>query len=293
MAYQKQPNNAEILQSLALTQRRLGQWQNAIDNLLKADKLNPGDQNNIYHAIETLFILREYERASALIEDALKRFPDSSDLGALAVELPIAQYGDLNEARRIYQNIKPNTGYAYVATPFSLAYLERDFETVITTMHRPEVVEFFSLYPGMLQIERGQMHQFLGQSEQAEHEFMQALNLLDPIDENQDAFNLSLNQSQLALVKALLGKDEEAIALGEDAMQTLTIEKDPIDGPLIHITAVYVLALVGDRDYALKEIKRLFETPSGFNYWAMKLDPHWDFMRDDQRFVELLKSYKP
>ncbi|MCX7553018.1 hypothetical protein OS175_03940 [Marinicella sp. S1101] len=292
MAHQKRPNDAEILQSLALTQRRLGQWQKAIDNLLLADELNPGDQNNIYHAIETLFIVGDYEKASELMDDALNRFPTSSDLGALAVELPIAQSGDLQQARRVYQTIHPNTGDAYVASTINLAYLERDYKAVIATLHQPEVVEFYAMYPGMLHIERGQMHQFLDQEVQAMHEFNLALQALEPLDVSQDAFNLALNQSQLGLVKAFLGQHQEAIALAEAAMRTLTLEKDPIDGPLIHSTAVYVLALVGDRARALSEIERMLNTPSGFKYWYLKLDPHWDFIRDDTDFQALIESHR-
>ena len=292
MAHQKKPNDAEILQSLALTQRRLGQWQKSVDNFLRADELNPGDQNNIYHAIETLFIVGEFKQANDLMDDALSRFPDSSDLGAIAVELPIAQFGDLQKARSVYQTITPNTGDAYVASTVSLAYLERDYETVIQTLHQPEVVEFFSLYPGMLNLQRGQMHQFLGQEQQAMHELKQAQLALEPIDMKQNAFNLALSQSQLALVKALLGQDQEAVVLAEAAMNTLPLEKDPIDGPLIHNTSVYVLAMVGDRERALREIKRLLNTPSGYNYWYLKLDPHWDFMRDDADFQALLEAYR-
>ena len=51
-----------------------------------------------------------------------------------------------------------------------------------------------------------------------------------------------------------------------------------------------VLAIVGQHDQALAEIERLLDTPGSYlSRWMLTLDPRWDFMRDDERFNELIK----
>ncbi len=63
------------------------------------------------------------------------------------MNVPIAVSGDLQAARKIFQQIKPNAGDAYVAITINLAYLERDYAAVIKTLHQQEVIEFFAVYP--------------------------------------------------------------------------------------------------------------------------------------------------
>ena len=50
-----------------------------------------------------------------------------------------------------------------------------------------------------------------------------------------------------------------------------------------------MLALVGRRDEALAMMPMLLEIPNGFEKWWLYLDPRWDFMRDDERFNELIR----
>ncbi len=50
-----------------------------------------------------------------------------------------------------------------------------------------------------------------------------------------------------------------------------------------------VLALTGERDRALEMMAQLIDEPAGFARWELYLDPRWDFIRDDDRFNDLIR----
>ncbi len=51
----------------------------------------------------------------------------------------------------------------------------------------------------------------------------------------------------------------------------------------------FVLARAGKRDEALACLPKVIDQPGGFFRWELYLDPTWDFMRDDERFNELVR----
>jgi len=56
------------------------------------------------------------------------------------------------------------------------------------------------------------------------------------------------------------------------------------------ITLAQVHALKGDRDAAIALLPELLEMPSGVTPAVLALDPSWDPIRDDPRFVALTKQ---
>jgi hypothetical protein len=51
-----------------------------------------------------------------------------------------------------------------------------------------------------------------------------------------------------------------------------------------------ILAQCGNPDAALDELKRLLPGPSWLSVHTLRLDPRWDPIRADPRFLALLKS---
>ncbi len=88
---------------------------------------------------------------------------------------------------------------------------------------------------------------------------------------------------------ALLGEFEGAIAAAEEAVSLFTLEADKLEGSFPLQNLCMVLALAGKRDEALAMLPMLLEIPTGFDKWSLYLDPRWDFMRDDERFNELIR----
>jgi serine/threonine-protein kinase len=70
--------------------------------------------------------------------------------------------------------------------------------------------------------------------------------------------------------------------------------QDPFEGPNREEAMAQIYALLGDADEAIPILKRLLHVPS-FNDITpeyMRIDPIWDPIRNDPRFVELLSEKK-
>ncbi|SRR6266403_2054370 len=99
--------------------------------------------------------------------------------------------------------------------------------------------------------------------------------------------------SNLAVVDALLGKKDDAIAEARRATEMLPVSKDAVDGPglLMNLAAVY--AWTGESDHAFEQLETLVKIPNGLYYGNLKLDPYWEPLRNDPRFAKLTAELAP
>ncbi len=89
----------------------------------------------------------------------------------------------------------------------------------------------------------------------------------------------------------LLGEAELAIATAEEAVKLVPYEEDKVESLNSVWSLCFVLARAGKRDEALACLPKIIDQPGGFFRWELYLDPSWDFMRDDERFNELIRPH--
>ena len=75
----------------------------------------------------------------------------------------------------------------------------------------------------------------------------------------------------------------------------LAFSTEPVD-VLVEMENSYytarALALVGEKERALKLLEPLLPGPSAVSVRYVELDPHWDGLRDDPDFIALLNRYR-
>ena len=89
------------------------------------------------------------------------------------------------------------------------------------------------------------------------------------------------------LVYSGLGDHARAIAVAHHQIQIN--RGDTLEFAKSTTVLAQVLAQKGDRDAAIALIPELLEMPAGITPALLALDPLWDPIRDDPRFVELMK----
>ena len=99
--------------------------------------------------------------------------------------------------------------------------------------------------------------------------------------------------SNLAVVDALLGRNQDAVAQAKHAVEMLPISKDALDGPGILINLAVVYAWSNELDLAFEILSPLTKTPNGIYYGQLKLDPYWEPLRKDPRYQKLLAELAP
>jgi tetratricopeptide (TPR) repeat protein len=97
----------------------------------------------------------------------------------------------------------------------------------------------------------------------------------------------------LALIDAGLGRKEDALREGWQALELLPVEKDAINGALMIEYSAMIAAWVGEKDLACKQLAAALRFPGPLSYGQLKLLPFWDPLRGDPRFENTVASLAP
>ena len=95
--------------------------------------------------------------------------------------------------------------------------------------------------------------------------------------------------STVAIVDALLGKKQDAIAEAERASSMVPISRKAW-GIRIAMNVAVVYAWTGELDHSFEILKKL---PYGIHYGELKASPFWDPLRKDPRFDRFLAKLAP
>ncbi len=194
-----------------------------------------------------------------------------------------------HHVERELDRVRPNAGLEYVQASIELPWFERDFVAAIEIWDLPEIRAFTSVdgWGGWSELVRAMAWRELGDKDRASALLAEVVDR--NIDRSMAPANLGSELQARSQALALLGDFESAIAAAEEAVSLQTYESDKIEGSYPLEALCFVLALAGKRDEALAMLPSLLEMPNGFYKWQLYLDPRWDFMRDDERFNELIR----
>jgi tetratricopeptide (TPR) repeat protein len=99
--------------------------------------------------------------------------------------------------------------------------------------------------------------------------------------------------SALGVIDAALGRKEEALREGRQAVELAPIAKDSTDGPNVLYNVALMYAWTGERDLAIEQLEIVSKIPNGPTYGVLRLDPVWDSLRGDPRFEKIVSSLAP
>jgi TolB-like protein/cytochrome c-type biogenesis protein CcmH/NrfG len=283
------PGDADIVHRLAVAQRRAGYFEDSIASFEHALELDPGHSRSPTTMVETLINMKQNKRAADLIDSFLLRYPDARDLRASKARTYMNR-GDLKSARVLMDSMAPwhSSNYQLVVT--DLPMLERDYSKVIAAWSIPEVLQESSGrgFLGYSDVSKAWAYRLNGDEATAQahaHKAIEDLISFPRLNTYIDGFE----QSYLAEAYALLGEHDKALTAANDSIAIIPEDSDMMFGTDVTKTRARVLGLIGKREQCLAEVERLLNFPTGFTRWQLYLDPRWDFMRDDERFNELVR----
>ncbi len=287
-AHQRAPGDSRILLYLATTQRRMGHWDDAIETYEKALSLDPSNIMLATQLADTLSWMGRNDEVIEFANEWLPRAPDARDLKVIAIDAIIDQTGDLERARELYDQLEPWVGVYFSNAALRLPLLERDYEALIAATQQPQIVEFQKLSGGQayLTLARGTAYYFMGDATQANELFIEALEEYEAQPEEKPTDRAFQLQS-IATALAYLGRTSEALDASRQATELLPRRHDHLFGAYIANQHPWFLAMAGQRDEAIRALQAIERENIQFSRWQLKLDPNWDFFRDDERFNRL------
>ena len=271
----------------ALSQRRLGDWDGAIVTFEQILAIDPVNVWAMAQMANTFAVMQEWETLALRLDDWTLRFPDSEDLRRERF-WTYMNMGQLDQALSMVQSSLDGEGPLRNEAVAGLI-LNREFARLAELLeNRP--VESFANQGDMIRARvLGAVYARLGQAEASQSYYRQALELVTN-RKSSSTRSEALRMRFLAEIYAETGNFEQARAAIEQAVAYSPMEQDFLDGSIVEQSLIYVLAITGDRDEALRLIEAKLDGPGGFSRGELRLDPRWDFFHDDERFRALIQS---
>jgi len=289
-ALEQAPGNVDVYGALGLTLRRLGKFRESIASFQRALELDPA--NRFYRALmlETMETAHDYQGVinhSLPLEDA---DPKDLDIQLLRAKAQFSLTGDLVPMDRTLEKMELDPSSNYISLSARRFWLRRDLDATIATLNnevwkegikQPDV-RIYRLY------ELANAWRLKGETEKAAEYFEAAVaernSLMDSALQIQAFAGM-----HVALSLARLGRNEEALELANQLVTDTPLERDAMLTGWLLTQQAMVIGLAGKEEEAIDQLETSIDIPTslGINAWDLRLDPNWDFLRDNPRFVAL------
>jgi tetratricopeptide (TPR) repeat protein len=270
-------------------------------NFNEAERLDPRNVVLLTHHAGSYISLRRFPEALRKLEEVLNIAPD--DVNILATKAAIVQArGDLARASALLAPLHPGAEDSFaLETQVYQAILERRPEPIIPRLKeilaKPDPA--LGYINGELRFDLGWAQDVAGDHAAAQESWRQARSELEPFLKEQPENYILIGD--LALTNMGLGEKTAALALAEQAIAMIPIEKDAIDGPGALEILARVAAGTGESDRAIAALQKILSIPYEGPLAAgmpltpalLRLDPMFDPLRNDPRFQKLVASPAP
>jgi serine/threonine protein kinase/Tfp pilus assembly protein PilF len=293
------PNSVDVIKAIALVQRRLRRWEDAIGGFRRVIELDPRYDQGYENLAATYLSLRRFPEALATADRALAFEPTNAE--ALGVKVfAFWAMGDLQAVERLLAN--PGTeplmlGGSTVPVRGAEGLFQRRYAAAIEIFStavaaaKPDNPNIdVKLFLGLSQQRAGDVAAARATYQTAVQHIQRELEKVAP-----DSYQAAAMRTGLGLAYAGLGKAASAIAEGQKAMAIHPTSKDPFGGPEEEDRMARIYALLGDADHAIPILRRLLQIPYGaaITPSLLRLDPMFDPLRNDPRFQKLCEGKQP
>jgi TolB-like protein/tetratricopeptide (TPR) repeat protein len=290
------PNEAEVYLATGAIQRRQGRWEESNANLEKAVSLSPNETWPLQNLVLNYQMQRNFDAANKTIDRALKLAPESFNLWSVKAQLEISEKGTFEIAERGIQLLTTRPMDEETKTHFMIALAQtrliqrRSSEALQTAESLKD--EILAKNPEDLMGKYGTIgiaKKMLGDGTGAREAFLKAKTFADKF--LAAAPNEAKRLDRVAECLAWLGEKEAAIAEAKRATELLPESVDAFDGPVCTQTLAEIYMIVGEDDAALPIVDGLLSRPTQVTVAQLKINPLWDRVRQDPRFIAILNKH--
>ena len=287
-AARREPNNAEVAYVTGLVNRRQGKWDQALASFKHAAELDPRSVDDLFEEASISLYTRDYPAAERVVARGFELAPDSPDLYTLRMANYVAWDGNLDKARRLMREALSR----FEITRFGETQLWGDcFEilaaddAVQADVARLTPAAFAGVpmaYYGIM----ASIHQRRGESAAmrayADSARTEALGKIGRHEANVFSY------TTLALMNAYLGRADEAVQAGRQALEVLPPSKDALFGLEGHVALAQVYTLLGKPDSAVAHLHAALAVPSYLSAGRLRADPFWAPLKGNPGFEQIV-----
>jgi len=297
IARQGLPNDAGAYLAIGAIQRRQGKWSESNASFEKAISLNPKDTWPMQNLGINYEMLRNYEAANRVFDQALVVDPNAFGIREMKAKIAVEEKGDFSLAQKfltladsvpnLSADIKSQLTQGRIQV---LVFLRKFDEAAREAAKVPD--DALTRYPNALcgkYITIGIAKKRSGDDAGARQVFESAKRVAE--NDIQQRPNDASAHSNLAGALAWLGQKSAALTEIKRAQELLPEAKDAFEGPQITEATAEIYAIFGDAAEAVPILDGLLQRPSQVTVAGLKINPIWDSIRSDPRFQALLEKY--
>ena len=283
IVYEKYPNNADTNFKMAMAERRLGLWDEAINHLRAGHQLDPLDLQTIMEAVGTMQMAHRYAAAAEWLDDLIRKYPDNDDFKIMRASIYLNGYGDITAARTLIEQSENTTSFPMMFQLTQFWTLAREYDRAADVMYKL-AEQFGPVFPWLSDRARGNIAFLSGKTDEA---MMHFKNGREKAAEFTNDFCEECRILSLIEFNSYLGNRDEIMRLAQTYFSDYPMDENTVDRPGDYEDVARAMARVGETKAALDLLETLVDQPGASSKWALHLDPYWDFMRDNERFAAL------
>jgi len=286
-ALQKSPGNPRAWMLRGWASRRDGQWEQAVESMENALRLDPRVTFNWVEYAQTLAYLHRFEASNQAIKAAQKLDPTNFWVKSFESDLAINGFGDVSEALRV------TTGLQHSGEPSSmLVYITprvmdgRFEEALKAARNMPDSLE---IYRSRIQLREewlAQIHHLAGNAQEsraaADAAWFRLQGLREQLGEDYRILHAE------AILSVL--RDESREMIRERVHNAIKARpQDAVENILNDYELARVFGMAGMIEDTVTWLAPRLAAPSYMTVETVRLDPAFDAVRDDLAFSALLE----
>ncbi|MDH4258346.1 MAG: tetratricopeptide repeat protein, partial [Candidatus Aminicenantes bacterium] len=271
-------------------QRRQGKWEESLETLKEAFRLDPRSSNLATEIANNYSNLRKYGEANQWYDRALSLSPESINAKIQKIINSFHLKGTFHEARAILETLPPSywTDLVWIFLEVGNRNYEKALEILNSLSY--DSFEFQDLHFNK-DITCAAVYYLMNDpSLMRSHADKACVALEKLVREHPEdpRYRLDLGRSY-----AYLGRKEEAIREANLAVNLEPVSKDAMAGPGYVMGLAEILIIVGEYDKAIEQLEYLMSIPAGqdLSLNMLQLSPWYDPIREHPRFKRLVETH--
>lgn len=293
------PGSAELLAWRGFVLRRLGRMDEALDDLRRAQRLDPRNPLLVYELAATHAFLRQDAEAERVCQVLPRSLPQAGDFRAQCLVFSIRRRGDLEPAHALERDLATvaNAGPDRRWVQYELAVNEGrldDAQRHLQALSDEDLDSWAGAPPREMLL--GDLARWRGELAAAQRHYHRAeARVRERIETFRDSGALVANRAFARALRgrllAHLGQPAAALAEGEGALALLPSSFDRFYGPSLAEEVAKIHLHLGDPGRALDRLEPLLAAPSHTHIHDLRLQRQWSELWEHPRFLELVRRY--
>ncbi|NIM15539.1 MAG: protein kinase [Candidatus Aminicenantes bacterium] len=287
-------NSPDLLLYIFAVQRRMGKFDQAVDNSRKCFELDPYNSFLVHEVGNTYLYARNYREAEYYYNQAISLSPDQPIPYGRKMLLYLLWQGSTEKMLKVLEDapnkVRSSEEPRFILPLIKLHVINGNYQRALNQLsllssdtisyhHQfiPKTLLYAEVYGLMNQLELEQKH------------YNSARIILEKkVRGYPDDARI---HSSLGIAYAGLGRKEDAIREGKLALELLPITKDFLRGPFYLKDLARIYMMVGEYDLAIDQLEFLLSIPCLTSVPLLFIDLAWDPLHNHSRFKGLLKKY--